>query len=206
MYFTFCTLRCFASNTISLGLLLKMTNTRVTILLLIAFMTTSLAFADNYHANTAPYSSTVPIDRSQLTNLNDTTIGKDDIEHLDEIWKGVSSSFDYPYKEWESKTFLEGLSGNIGYHHPISQTKSANLPAGSTQGPSNHNTTSTLSLKYPLLGVGSYPVLSTTTGIRIKNKIGIQTLPMSSATAIGDHILSVWFTLIMAAIFQPRSR
>ena len=107
MCFTFCTLRCFASNTISLGLLLKMTNTRVTILLLIAFMTTSLAFADNYHANTAPYSSTVPIDRSQLTHLNDTTTGKDDIEHLDEIWKGVSSSFDFPYKEWESKTFLK---------------------------------------------------------------------------------------------------
>ena len=73
-------------------------------------------------------------------------------DEIDEIWKGVSSSFAFPFQDWEERELFDGLSGNVGFHQPLAETESANIPAGSTQGPSNVNQTLTLSLKYSIAG------------------------------------------------------
>ena len=122
--------------------------------LLLSGLVIKPALADEYLSNT----SQIAVKPSQhvLTvtppeDLSSPTKSDAEIE-LEEIWNGVSSSFDFPYEEWQSRTFLQGLSGNIGYHHPLATTESANLPAGATNGPSNNNTTATLSLKYTIAG------------------------------------------------------
>ncbi len=109
-------------------------------------------FADEYHANTSPHAIKPSQHVLTTSTPNPTAPDNSFDDELDEIWKGVSSSFDFPYQEWENRTFLDGLSGNIGYHHPLAETESANLPAGATSGPSNTNMTSTLSLKYTIAG------------------------------------------------------
>ncbi|WP_299013168.1 hypothetical protein [uncultured Photobacterium sp.] len=70
------------------------------------------------------------------------------------IWKGVSSSFALPFKEWvqNDKTLFSGLSGNAAIGYPLLETPAANIPANATNGPTNNNTAATLSLKYTLLG------------------------------------------------------
>lgn len=123
------------------------------------FLTASLilvvshATADSFLANTAPHAPRTDngntITASTPSNTS-TSIPTD--SEIDEIWKGVSSSFEFPYADWEDRELFDGLSGNIGYHHPLAETESANLPAGSTQGPSNLNKTATLSLKYAIAG------------------------------------------------------
>lgn len=111
-------------------------------------------FADNFLANTAPYAvkqePTASFENGYGQNRENNPL--EDMDDIDAIWKGVSSSFAFPYESWENRTFLDGLSGNVGYHHPLKETESANIPAGSTQGPSNTNTTATLSLKYTIAG------------------------------------------------------
>nr|WP_220457453.1 hypothetical protein [Vibrio marinisediminis] len=114
------------------------------------FLVVNNTFADQYHANTSPYA--VQPSQHVLTHSNQKPNSVDQPNELDDIWKGVSSSFEFPVKEWENRTFLDGLSGNIGYHHPLTETESANLPANATSGPTNANTTSTLSLKYAIAG------------------------------------------------------
>ncbi len=111
------------------------------------------ANADEYLSNSAPHAPKA--DQSSTLSSQAGSFSFSAKSHkssqTDDIWKGVSSSFSFPYEELGEKSFLERLSGNIGYHHPLNQTESSNIPTGSTQGPYNHNTTSTLSLKYSIV-------------------------------------------------------
>ncbi|WP_413113488.1 hypothetical protein [Thaumasiovibrio sp. DFM-14] len=88
-----------------------------------------------------------------------TTTPLDGIDKKEEeselIWKGVKSSFAIPFEEWEKnadKGLLHGLSGNLGLGYPLLDTVAANIPPTAKSGPTNTNITSTLSLKYTLLG------------------------------------------------------
>ncbi|UTT86960.1 hypothetical protein LZI70_16200 [Vibrio pelagius] len=122
------------------------------ILIAIALLPNS-TWADSFLANTAPHAPP-PEERATLSsssnNLSASKGPTDD--EIDEIWKGVSSSFTFPFQEWEDRELFDGLSGNVGYHQPLAETESANIPAGSTQGPTNLNQTLTLSLKYAIAG------------------------------------------------------
>ena len=122
--------------------------------LCITALISSAANADEFHAHSSQYAQ-----KGQNQSLSSygepkTKPAEVDLakQELDEIWKGVNSSFAFPFEEWENKTFLDGLSGNIGYHHPLAKTESANLPAGTTSGPTNTNATATLSMKYSIAG------------------------------------------------------
>ncbi|RJX71508.1 hypothetical protein DZ860_10695 [Vibrio sinensis] len=112
-----------------------------------------VTYADEYLSNTSPLATNPSSHVLTEQHLSDqTTSTANENDELDLIWNGVSSSFVFPYQEWKNKHFLDGLSGNIGYHQPLTQTEAASLPPGSTQGPSTHNVTSTLSLKYTVAG------------------------------------------------------
>ena len=136
-------------------LLLVLTKATKHTAVLLSLTTCPIALADRYLANTAP-KATQTSTHSTLSNTH--TVEKKAVsssttgDEVEEIWKGVSSSFAFPYQEWESRTFLDGFSGNIGYNHPLAETESANIPSGSNQGAANHNTTTTLSLKYAIAG------------------------------------------------------
>ncbi|MEF1228972.1 hypothetical protein QTO02_15890, partial [Vibrio fortis] len=94
------------------------------------------ALADSFLANTAPHAPP-PKENTTLSDGNQpasqSRVPTDD--EIDEIWNGVSSSFAFPFQDWEDREVFDGLSGNVGYHQPLAETESANIPAGSTQGP-----------------------------------------------------------------------
>jgi len=134
------------------GLLSKSTLNK-TLLFSVFFCTLNpLSFADEYHEQTAKHSrptSTSPQISSTAQHRN-TAVEADE---LDLIWEGVSSSFTFPIQELgEYKSWYDGLSGNIGLNLPIEQSEAANIPTGSTNGPTNYNSTATLSLKYTIAG------------------------------------------------------
>ncbi|NLS12032.1 hypothetical protein HGP28_03885 [Vibrio sp. SM6] len=109
--------------------------------------------ANEYLAQSAQYAAKEQ--STEFTNVsglfqpeqapNDTT------DQADEIWQGVSSSFEFSFDDLGEGTFLDRLSGNIGYHHPLLRTEDANTSDAATQGRTNHNSTGTLSLKYSIV-------------------------------------------------------
>ncbi|MGF1685444.1 hypothetical protein L4C36_01950 [Photobacterium japonica] len=122
---------------------------------LLLFLSFSIpCHADNYLTETRKHA---PSPQSPSLTQG-STVDHDEVISSSEtalIWKGVSSSFTLPFEEWEDtadKTFLHGLSGNIGAGYPLLSTPAANIPANATTGPTNNNATATLSLKYTLLG------------------------------------------------------
>lgn len=99
-----------------------------------------------------PKSPTITPAAKLNTQTTDVHVGETEL-----IWKGVSSSFAFPFEEWSAPedsehSFFYGLSGNIAIGYPLLETPSANLPANATSGPTNTNITATLSLKYTILG------------------------------------------------------
>jgi len=122
-------------------------------LYLSCLLCSSIAMSSEYMAETAKQAPK-PIS----PNLTKAISSDKDPEptESDLIWKGVSSSFDMPFEEWdnedEERSWLHGLSGNVSLGYPLLQTPATNLPANATTGPTNNNATATLSLKYTILG------------------------------------------------------
>lgn len=113
----------------------------------------SIAVSSEYMAETAKQApKPISPNLTKAISLNEES----EPAESDLIWKGVSSSFDLPFEEWdnadEERTWLHGLSGNFALGYPMLQTSAANLPANATTGPTNNNATATLSLKYTILG------------------------------------------------------
>ncbi|MGF1754244.1 hypothetical protein L4C33_11670 [Vibrio makurazakiensis] len=112
----------------------------------------NLVYADEFYEQSGQHapSPTSSAISAQSHNLHQEASEDDE---LDLIWAGVSSSFSFPMNELEEQeNWLQGLSGNIGFNLPIDQSDAANIPSGSTNGPTNYNTTATLSLKYTIAG------------------------------------------------------
>ena len=122
---------------------------------LFPLLITMPCMADEYMSETRKHAP-APISPSLTPASKIPTVEADEEpSEADLIWKGVSSSFHLPIEEWEEnkdKSFLHGLSGNLGFGYPLLETPAANIPANATNGPSNNNMTTTLSLKYTILG------------------------------------------------------
>ncbi len=118
------------------------------------YSVSSATFANLYQTEAAKHA---PQPRSP--NISQATPIENSYEESEEelIWKGISSSFMLPFEDWEKQAegdpdWLDGLSGNIALGYPLLQTSPASIPANATTGPSNNNTTATLSLKYSIIG------------------------------------------------------
>jgi hypothetical protein len=111
-----------------------------------------LVSADEFSAHSARYGA--KHHPGDLTPISSSVFPRQTQQpsETDLIWKGVTSSFEFPYEELENKTFLDGLSGNVGINFPLTKTEAANIPDDNTQGSANHNITGTLSLKYVIAG------------------------------------------------------
>ncbi|MCL1125239.1 hypothetical protein [Shewanella surugensis] len=80
-----------------------------------------------------------------------TSILREETE-FDQIWQGANSSFDLPFFSWGEETpWYKRWNGNMSLGIPLTETP-ATLPPDATSGPSNQNTTASLSLKYSILG------------------------------------------------------
>ncbi len=111
----------------------------------------SSVYPDEFHEQSGKYAS-----QSNSNSITTSSLAKKTEEEptdADLIWEGVTSSFAFPIQELEERdSWYDGLSGNVGFNLPIAQSEAANLPPGSTSGPTNYNTTATLSLKYTIAG------------------------------------------------------
>lgn len=127
---------------------------RQILLLMICYSTSSLGVTSEYMSASKKHA---PAPQSPNITQTAPETKEEDKTEADLIWKGVSSSFALPFEEWEKaeggeQSWLDGLSGNLSFGYPLLETTSANLPANTTQGPTNSNMIASLSLKYTVLG------------------------------------------------------